>query len=1124
MAAIHSVERNADHARRRHDVVAELRCELAAENPYLDNLARVAARACGTKFALVSLVGESWQTSAGRFAFPFASLPVDQSICPVVIAAGAGDDSKALRGWKGSVFTIPDTAEDPRLKRMALVTGFPHIRFYAGVTVSNQDGIALGTLCVLDDQPRPAGLDDDQRDILETLARSVADYLDHTLARSRLRDSESRFRAIAQSGAAATWRADREGRLLEQQGWQENTGREIGEALGSGWLDAVHPDDRARIEALVAAHTQTGEPLSFRYRSYFQPDEYRWVENRATPIFDAQGNLKEWAGTVFDIHEETVAREALHLSEERYRALVDISAALVWNADADGVPKDALHSSHLNQFDFSPQEWVANIHPDDRAAAMAAWQEAIDGGDPLFNLERKRTRDGSYRWVQVRGMPLRDDAGRIREWIGMVTDVHDLIAAREALESSEERYRLAAAASSDVIWDFDPHTGKLIWNEALATLFGHDPPPGGTTLSWWKERIHPQDRARVASSFDAFIAGSHERWCAEYRFRRADDGYAEVIDQGIRQRVGNSGMMRIVGSIQDVTERNAAQRHVRESEERLRLALNASRMVAWQRMVGSDYTLRSDNAMDVFGVASGSRWLFRDRVHPDDRDDVIAWLENEARPPGETIEFRFIKPDGEMIWLAQRAERPTPDRIIGITWDISDRKAVEDELWQAAHRDSVTGAANRNHFQKELSRVFGEISEQPRALVLLDVDAFKEINDTAGHEAGDQLLRAVATHVQRSVDKIAPGRGFVARIGGDEFALVLRSTTQHEVERLARMLLDSRGLRFIYAGKPIQPSLSLGIVIATERECEPAELMKDADMALYRAKQNGKGRYVFFDIAMRRQIQARIEICHAVREAAAERAFVPYYQPKLCLQSNRIIGFEALARWRKQDGTVLPPADFAPAFEDHSAMLALGKSVRCAVSSDIRAWKAAGQKTGPIAINLSTAEFSDEGLVAKLRALLERKSITPEDIEIEVTENVFLGNASGHVQLVLEKLHAIGISIALDDFGTGFASLTHIRDFPVDRIKIDKRFVRNLLTDRDDGAIINALINLGSNLGKKVIAEGVETHAQVQRLRELGCDEIQGYVIARPMPADAVAGFLRDWKTSGECVARSSTS
>ncbi|MCC5978034.1 MAG: EAL domain-containing protein [Salinarimonas sp.] len=1106
MAAIHTAGSIADRAHERLDAVAALRAELASPDPYLDNLARVAARACGTKFALISLVGESWQVAAGRFAFPFASLPVSESVCPYTFGANAGDNAVQT----GSLLTIPDTTRDPRFAQMALVTGYPHIRFYAGVVITTEDGLALGTLCVLDDSPRPCGLADDQCDILDTLARSVADYFEHTRARMRLRDSENRFRAIAESGSVATWRADRDGRLLEQPGWQDNTGKDIGAALGSGWLDFIHPEDRIRVETLVAAHAGKGEPLVFRYRSYFEPGEYRWVENRATPIFDREGNLKEWAGTVFDIHEETVARDALRLSEERYRALVDMSAALVWRADADGVPQDSLHSSQLSQFDFSPSEWTDNLHPDDREHAMAVWQQAIEDETPLFNLERKRARDGSFRWVQVRGMPLRDTDGHVREWIGIVTDVHDLLAAREALEASEERYRLAAAASSDVIWDFDPEIGRLVWNDAITTLFGYTPPPEGTTVQWWEERVHPQDRARVIRSAEAFISGSDTHWCAEYRFRRADGSYAEVIDQGIRQRSGSAGTLRIVGSIQDLTARNAAQRSVRESEERLRLALNGSRMVAWERLIDSDHTLRSDNAMEVFGVASGSRWLFRDRIHPDDRDRVIAWLEDADRPPGETIEFRFVKPDGETIWLAQRAERPTPDRIIGITWDISDRKAVEAELWQAAHRDSVTGAANRNHFQKEINRVFGHTADVSRALILIDVDAFKEINDTAGHEAGDQLLRAVAAHVQRSVDEIAPGRGFVARIGGDEFGLVLEATAQAEVEALARMLLDSRRLRFTYAGKPIQPSLSLGIVIAARSECDPAELMKDADMALYQAKVDGKGRYVFFDIAMRRKIQARIEICHAVREAAAEGAFIPYYQPKLCLHTNRIIGFEALARWRKEDGNILSPADFAPAFDDHAAMLAIGRGVRCGVTSDIRKWKAAGLATGPIAINLSTAEFSDDQLVTKLMGLLERKSITPDDIEIEVTENVFLGNASGQVQKVLEKLHAIGVSIALDDFGTGFASLTHVRDFPVDRIKIDKRFVRNLLANREDAAIVKALINLGANLGKQVIAEGVETPEQLHRLQELGCNEIQGYVIARPMPAGAVASFLQD--------------
>ena len=1116
MAAIDPVSHGPDRESERLAAVAELRDALPGDDPYLDNLARVAARACATQYALVSLVGENWSIAAGRYAYPLTAAPASDGICAHVIRAGYEAALQTAGRPAPLGLLVPDASRDPRFCTMALVRGYPQIRFYAGVVLTSEDGLALGTLSVLDTQPRPDGLDDSQRDILETLARSVSDYLAHNRARIRLHDSEARYRAIAQSGAVATWRADPHGRLLEQPGWEENTGKTLDEALGTGWLDSVHPDDREGIAALIAANAADGSkgadctPLVFRYRSLFRPDEYRWVENRATPVFDTRGKLKEWAGTVFDIHEETLARENLRLSEERYRALVDLSASLVWRADAEGMPRESLHSSYLSQFDFMPQEWIDNLHPDDREQAVAVWSQAIEDETPLFNLERKRASDGSFRWVQVRGMPVRDEAGHVREWIGIVTDVHDLIAAREALEASEERYRLASAATADVIWDYDPKTRRLFWNESVTTLFGYVTPAEGTTISWWEERIHPEDRDQIVTSCADFLNGLQPRWYAEYRFRRSDGSYAEVIDQGIRQQSGHAGAIRLVGSLQDVTERNASQRLVRESEERLRMALNASRMVAWERKVGSDYTLRSENSVDVHGIPSGSKWDFRQSVHPDDLDRVVAWLEDPNRPPGDTIEFRFIKPDGQMIWLAHRAERPNAERLIGITWDITDRKAVEAELWQAAHRDPITGVANRNHFQTEIARIFAKDAQAPRALILLDVDAFKEINDTSGHEAGDQLLRAVASHAGAAIAEVTPGRGFVARIGGDEFALVIEDTRQDELEQLAKVLLDSRRLRFIYAGKPIQPSLSLGIVMAGATAGNPSELMKDADMALYRAKLDGKGRHVFFDIAMREQIQARIEICHAVREAAAGNAFIPHYQPKLCLMTNTIIGFEALARWRRDDGSVLSPSHFSPAFEDHTAMLAIGRNVRCAVTSDIRRWKASGVATGPIAINLSTAEFCDEKLVEKLAGLLEGKALAPEDIEIEVTENVFFGTTSGQVQRILEKLHAIGVGIALDDFGTGFASLTHVRDFPVDRIKIDQRFVRNLLTDREDAAIVNALINLGANLGKRVIAEGVETQAQLQRLAQLGCNEIQGYVIARPMPADAVAAFLRD--------------
>jgi diguanylate cyclase (GGDEF)-like protein/PAS domain S-box-containing protein len=571
----------------------------------------------------------------------------------------------------------------------------------------------------------------------------------------------------------------------------------------------------------------------------------------------------------------------------------------------------------------------------------------------------------------------------------------------------------------------------------------------------------------------------------------------------------------VVGSFltREVRRRDHAEAALRNSEERLRLALQAGRMLAWELDPATGFVTRSENAPDVIGLTSGQISDYFAHVHPDDRDKVMAAAKASYKGQMSTVEFRFIRPDGEVIWLEVRAVeligRGGAKRVVGTTFDITSRKSIEETVWRAANHDSLTGLANRSLFQSQLDAAFcasdGQFGSSV-SLLLIDLDDFKGINDTLGHEAGDVFLQEFARRLQA----LATAGETVARLGGDEFAMIVRDQPLADLLERAQGMLVELDRPFPFKDRLLTSRASIGIASHPEHHHDPAELMKGADMALYAAKSGGGHRVAVYTPDMRAEIERRVLVVTEARAALANAQLLPFYQPKICLVSNEVVGFEALARWKHPERGLLTPAAFASAFEDHHVARDIGRAMLNQIMTDLRAWLARGLSCGSIAINLAPAEFNDPTLAEQTLELLRHGGVAPEHLEIEVTESVLLGRRADQVGAVLERFHAAGVTIALDDFGTGYASLSHLKQFPVDLIKIDRSFVRDLERDPEDAAIVAAVIGLGKSLNMEVVAEGVETLGQVRFLQQHQCNHAQGYFFAKPLPASRVPWFLSE--------------
>lgn len=454
------------------------------------------------------------------------------------------------------------------------------------------------------------------------------------------------------------------------------------------------------------------------------------------------------------------------------------------------------------------------------------------------------------------------------------------------------------------------------------------------------------------------------------------------------------------------------------------------------------------------------------------------------------------------------------DSYTAIRFDITPRKQVEEELRASkehhrtiANVDALTGLPNRRRFQEYLAELIAR-AEHPGAnfyLGLFDLDAFKEINDSFGHDAGDLLLQAIALRLK----VLAADRHFIARLGGDEFGLILDGVAYTEAIDFFESVMDSIREPIEIERSPRRCSTSMGVAVFPEHAADAVSLFKAADMALYHAKFLGRDRFEFFQKRLRHAVEQRFSTLEEIETGLERREFVFFYQPIVHKDPASPVSLEALMRWRHPIRGLLTPQDFSIAFEDSATRAALGMFMLKRVFDDVKAIRNAGVALRRVAINLTNSDFRSDTFVDLFFKRCAETGIGPERFCVEVTEGMFLGRDQKRVYHGLMRLHDAGVEVALDDFGTGYASLTHLQELPIDRLKIDKRFISNIAQSRKDQAIVGGIINIAHGLGKVVTAEGIETAEQASLLLEMNCDFLQGWYFSKACDADSLPAVLK---------------
>ncbi|MHB8255275.1 MAG: sensor domain-containing phosphodiesterase [Acidiferrobacter sp.] len=690
--------------------------------------------------------------------------------------------------------------------------------------------------------------------------------------------------------------------------------------------------------------------------------------------------------------------------------------------------------------------------------------------------------------------------------------------AQGGLAQSERRFRAYFERAMVGMAAMTPALGWIEANDTFCAMLGYSRPE--LLQRTWIDITHPDDIPRVQAISDALRSGEIDEATLEktYLHKKGHPVYAHAAVRAVRH--ADQSLDYIVLLAEDMTLR----KHHEDTLNRVARILDESS--------NEIYMFDADTLRFLFANAGAQKNLgysmeelrhltpldIKPHVAPETFSRLIAPL-REGHSESITLKNEHQRKDGSFypfearLHLSRQGGNPV---FVAIIQDITERNQFEAKLHHQATHDALTGLPNRVFFQEVLGRAMAHAvrSETLTAVLFLDIDAFKNINDALGHEYGDLLLREIAsrlTSALRQEDWVARGEDIVARQGGDEFTLLLQNVASvPAITRIAERLLAIVTQPFIAHGHTMYVTASIGITVYPFDDVDKEGLLRNADVAMYKAKQAGKNTYAFYAASMSAQISEHRAIENGLRHALDYGEFVLYYQPQADLRSGQLIGMEALIRWLHPQRGLIPPGLFIPIAEESGLIVPIGEWVLRTACEQSRAWQKLGLPEVRIAVNLSGRQFREQDLPATVARILKDTGLdaTPERLELEVTESMLMSDME-KTAATLKTFHTMGVRLAIDDFGTGYSSLNYLKRFRINRLKIDQSFVRDITDKHDDAAIASIIITLGHSLGLTVIAEGVETAEQLAFLQQARCDEIQGYYYSKPLPASVMEQWLR---------------
>jgi diguanylate cyclase (GGDEF)-like protein/PAS domain S-box-containing protein len=575
--------------------------------------------------------------------------------------------------------------------------------------------------------------------------------------------------------------------------------------------------------------------------------------------------------------------------------------------------------------------------------------------------------------------------------------------------------------------------------------------------------------------------------------------------------------------ITDITERHRMEKALRQSEEKYRTILESIQEGYFEIDITGKYTFLNDSMCRIHGYSKEELMGMNHRQHTDkETKNKLFQVFNKVYNTGEPakgVDWQIIRKDGTKRYIEssislQKDSSDKPIGFRGIVRDVTERKRAEERIQYLATHDALTGLPNRLMFGQLINHAIQAARRYQRQLAVffIDLDRFKAINDSLGHEAGDQLLQEIAKRFKKSLRAV----DVVGRLGGDEFIMLIEEMDElSQIENVAHKILSTAIQPIVLLGEECRVTASIGISIYPRDGEDEQALMKNADMAMYVAKEEGKNNYQFYSKDIQSKSNKRFSIETNLRRALERNELSLEYQAKVDFKTGAITGVEALLRWDNPYLGSVTPMQFIPVAEETGLIVPIGRWVMKTACAQNVAWQRQGLPPVCISINLSLRQLMDDNLLKDIKAALVDSGMAPNLLELEITESMVMQNPARLIA-VLTNIKKMGVRLAIDNFGTGYASLAQIRNFPIDTIKLDKSFIRNLPQDSKDKAITEAIIAMGKTLSLTVVAEGVETEGQDDFLRDLICDEMQGFYFSKPVAPDNFADLLRNHDPSSQ--------
>jgi len=871
----------------------------------------------------------------------------------------------------------------------------------------------------------------------------------------------------------------------------------------------IAPSHLAGYLKCVQETIATGEPTELEYPLLLPDKRLRWIHARVRCERNQDGQPIRLFGTVQDITTRKAMEDALKTSEARWEFALDGAGEGVWDMDTD--KNTVFYSPRWKRMlGYEPEElasdlgeWAIRLHPEEKNQVIKKLVDFIrDPAEGAYTLEyRLQAKAGHYIWILDRGKVIsRNAQGIPTRVIGTHTDITERKRSEDAIRASEALRRTILDSTLDAILALDATDRIILFNQAAEKLFGYSAHEvlGQPVTLLVPERYHSgfhkyRDRVRAgASSTIQRVKGC----------RKNGDEFPVELTMSYTT-IGQDALFTTV--LRDISSQLEATRELQLADQVFQHSAEAICIIDAQRQiisVNSRFTDLTGWSREA-AIGQSSEILVPAQQQPGHRQ---AWL--AAKDAGIWQgELQLIRRNGSPfpIWLTINVLRNavgTPTRSIIMFSDITERRRATEQLEFQARHDALTGLPNRYGLDHLLPDLLAQHQEanQSLAVLFLDLDNFKTINDSLGHNVGDQLLRAVAERLKNSLGS----RALIARPGGDEFIIVVpHLANQQAATTEANKILQTMAHTFEIGNFRLDISLSLGISTYPEDGTDIAILFKNADTAMYAAKAAGRSAIRQFSPQMAHRVEHRMALETRLRRALDQGEFMLHYQPQIDTDSGALNGLEALLRWFPKEGDGLGPAEFIPIAEESGLIIPIGQWVLEELCRQLIQWRRMGLSVVPMAFNLSPLQFRQADLRQVILSTLARAGLTGQEVELELTEGMLI-DASTDTHATLTAFKDAGIAIAIDDFGTGYSALSYLKKFPIDKLKIDRSFIQEIAHQPVDAAIASTIINLAHSLNMRVVAEGVETQEQHYLLSNWGCDGVQGYHFSRPLPAEQI--------------------